>query len=292
MGAVVINGHAVADRIIERAARALRTVPRKRVVLATVLVGSNAQSRLYVDLKMQGVAHVGLTPRLVALPETITQARLHAALHSLSNDPEVCGILLQLPVPGHLDAHAAIEKIAPDKDVDGLTQRSLGALVRHQPGFVPCTPLGVMRILEHYAIPTCRKRAVVIGRSYLTGLPQALLLVRKGVDATVTLCHSLTVDLPATTRQADILVSAAGIAGLIGAQHVKPGAVVVDVGISCTDAGMRGDVDFAAVHNVAGWVTPMPGGTGPVTIACLIENTVLAVAGTPEPARRGAATEP
>lgn len=279
MVAVVIDGHAVAGRIIERAAQTLRALPQKRTVLATVLVGTHKQSRLYVNLKMKSAVRAGLTPRLVDLPETTTQDKLHAVLRSLSNDPLVGGILLQLPVPGHLDAKSAMEEITPDKDVDGLTRFSLGALVRNQPGFVPCTPLGVIRILEHYAIPSCRKRAVVIGRSYLTGLPQMLLLARKGVDATVTLCHSLTDELAAATRQADILVSATGVAGLIGTQHVKPGAAVIDAGISCTAEGIRGDVDFSAVREVAGWITPMPGGTGPVTVACLIENTVLAASG-------------
>ena len=171
-----------------------------------------------------------------------------------------------------------LEQIPFEKDVDGLTERSMGRLVRGQAGHVGCTPLGVMRLLERYHVPTVGKRAVVVGRSTLTGLPQVLLLGRKGCDATVTLAHSRTpaADMIDICSSADIIVACAGQARMITAAHVKPGAAVIDVGISRTEAGLVGDVDFEAVKEVAGWITPMPGGTGPMTIACLMENTLAA----------------
>lgn len=273
--AIVIDGHALSNQLIAAAAQRLREKAKGRHVLATVLVGDHKQSKLYVGLKIKRAKEAGLFPRLVALPEDTSQTVLNQTLSGLSEEPDVRGILLQLPLPAQLNTSAALEHIAPDKDVDGLTCTNLGALVRGHPGLVPCTPLGVMRILEHHAIPTRGKRAVVVGRSYLAGLPMVLLLARKGVDATVSLCHSVTENLTAETRRADILISCAGIPRLIGVQHVKPGAAVVDVGVSVDKSGaIVGDVDFPAVQKVAGWITPMPGGTGPMTVACLIENTV------------------
>ena len=183
---------------------------------------------------------------------------------------------MQLPLPTGLDADAVLELVPPEKDVDGLSERSMGRLVRGLPGLVPCTPLGVMRLLQRYGVETAGRRAVIVGRSTLVGLPLALLLARKGVDATVTLAHSRTRDLVDVCREADILVGAAGQARMITAAHVKPGAAVVDVGVSRTEAGVVGDVDQEAVAEVAGWLTPMPGGTGPMTIASLLENTVVA----------------
>ena len=180
----------------------------------------------------------------------------------------------QLPLPDGLDPEPVLALVPPVKDVDGLTERSLGRLVRGVPGHVSCTPLGVMRLLARYGVTTSGKRAVVIGRSTLVGLPMSLLLARKGTDATVTLAHSRTPDLAGVCRQADIIVAAAGSARMIGADHVKPGAAVVDVGISRTEAGIAGDVDFDAVQAIAGAITPMPGGTGPMTIACLLSNTL------------------
>jgi methylenetetrahydrofolate dehydrogenase (NADP+)/methenyltetrahydrofolate cyclohydrolase len=169
-----------------------------------------------------------------------------------------------------------LARIPPEKDVDGLTERSMGRLVRGLPGHVPCTPLGVMRLLDRYGVPTSGKRAVVVGRSTLVGLPQVLLLGRKGVDATVTLAHSRTADLIDVCRDADIIVAAAGQARMITAEHVQHGAAVLDVGVSRTEAGIVGDVDFDAVQAVAGAITPMPGGTGPMTIGCLLQNTMSA----------------
>jgi methylenetetrahydrofolate dehydrogenase (NADP+)/methenyltetrahydrofolate cyclohydrolase len=190
----------------------------------------------------------------------------------------VHGILVQLPLPSGLDEERVLACIPADKDVDGLTETSLGRLVRGVPGHVGCTPLGVLRLLEHYGVSVAGARAVVVGRSTLVGLPLSILLARRGIDATVTLAHSRTADLLEVCRGADILVSATGVARSIGAGHVKPGAVVVDVGISRTEAGIVGDVDLDAVASVASAVTPMPGGTGLMTVACLMENTLTAAA--------------
>jgi methylenetetrahydrofolate dehydrogenase (NADP+) / methenyltetrahydrofolate cyclohydrolase len=183
---------------------------------------------------------------------------------------------VQLPLPVGLDPEPVIDLIPPEKDVDGLTERSMGRLVRGRPGLVGCTPLGVMRLLERYDITTSGKRAVVIGRSTLVGLPLSLLLARKGVDATVTMAHSRTPDMAAVVRESDIIVAAAGQARMITADMVTPGATVIDVGVSRTEAGIVGDVDYDAVREVAGHITPMPGGTGPMTIASLMENTLTA----------------
>jgi methylenetetrahydrofolate dehydrogenase (NADP+)/methenyltetrahydrofolate cyclohydrolase len=210
------------------------------------------------------------------LPEDTSQSDVERAVQRLVDDPDVHGILVQLPLPAGLDPEPVLARIPPEKDVDGLTERSMGRLVRDLPGHVPCTPLGVMRLLERYGVATSGKRAVVVGRSTLVGLPQVLLLGRKGVDATVTLAHSRTADLIAVCREADIIVAAAGQARMITADHVKPGAAVVDVGVSRTESGIVGDVDFDAVQAVAGAITPMPGGTGPMTIGCLLQNTMSA----------------
>ena len=195
---------------------------------------------------------------------------------ALAADAGVHGILCQLPLPDGLDPEPVIGLIPFEKDVDGLTERSMGRLVRGQPGHVGCTPLGVMRLISRYGVATAGKRAVVIGRSTLVGLPQVLLLGRKGIDCTVTLAHSRTADMIDVCRQADIIVAAAGSARMVTAAHVKPGAAVIDVGVSRSEAGIVGDVDFDAVQAVAGAITPMPGGTGPMTIACLLENTLSA----------------
>ena len=186
------------------------------------------------------------------------------------------GILVQLPLPAGLDPEPVLDLLTPEKDVDGLSELSMGRLVRGKSGHVPCTPLGVMRLLERYGVPTAGSRAVIVGRSTLVGLPLALLLARKGTDATVTLAHSRTPSLEEVCREADILVGAAGAARMITAAHVRPGAAVIDVGVSRTEDGIVGDVDFEAVQAIAGAITPMPGGTGPMTVACLLENTLAA----------------
>jgi methylenetetrahydrofolate dehydrogenase (NADP+)/methenyltetrahydrofolate cyclohydrolase len=274
--AVIMDGNALRDEIVASIRARVDAAGSPEICLATVLVGDDKPSQTYVRSKHRKAADAGLQSRNVELPATATQADVEAEVAALAADPAVHGILVQLPLPVGLDPEPVLDLVPPEKDVDGLTERSMGRLVRGRPGLVPCTPLGVMRLLERYGVATSGSRAVVIGRSTLVGLPLALLLNRKGIDATVTMAHSRTKDLVAVCRDADIVVGAAGQARMITAEHVKPGAAVIDVGVSRTEDGLVGDVDFAAVEPIAGWVTPMPGGTGPMTIAMLMENTVSA----------------
>lgn len=271
-----MDGNALRDVIVARIAAEIATAGSPRICLATVLVGDDGPSQRYVRNKHVQAQKAGLVSRSEVLDATAGQVRVEELVASLAADPSVHGILVQSPLPPGYDEEAVLRLIPADKDVDGLTSESMGRLVRGLPGLVGCTPLGVMRLLEHHAIPTAGRRAVVVGRSTLVGLPLSLLLARKGVDATVTIAHSRTSDLVAVCREADILIGAAGVARMIGVDHVKPGATVIDVGISRTEAGIVGDVDFEAVRRVAGAITPMPGGTGPMTIACLLENTLSA----------------
>ncbi len=271
-----MDGNRLRDETVVRLRGEIDAAGSPEVVLATVLVGADKPSQIYVRMKHKKAQEAGMVSRGVELPETATQAEVEAAVGELAADPSVHGILVQLPLPGHLDPEPVLALLPPEKDVDGLTERSMGRLVRGLPGHVPATPLGVMRLLERYGVATSGTRAVVIGRSTLVGLPQVLLLGRKGVDATVTLAHSRTPDLVAVCREADIIVAAAGQARMVTAEHVKPGAAVIDVGVSRSESGIVGDVDFEAVQAVAGAITPMPGGTGPMTIGCLLENTLTA----------------
>jgi methylenetetrahydrofolate dehydrogenase (NADP+)/methenyltetrahydrofolate cyclohydrolase len=275
-GAVLMDGNRLRDETVVRLRAEIEAMGSPAVCLATVLVGGDKPSQIYVRMKHKKAEEAGMISRGVELPDTATQAEVEAAVAELVSDPAVHGILVQLPLPAHLDPEPVLALLPPEKDVDGLTERSMGRLVRDLPGHVPCTPLGVMRLLTRYGVETSGKRAVVVGRSTLVGLPQVLLLGRKGCDATVTLAHSRTAELAAVCREADIVVAAAGQARMITADHVKPGAAVIDVGVSRSEAGIVGDVDFDAVQAVAGAITPMPGGTGPMTIACLLENTLAA----------------
>lgn len=269
-----MNGNRLRDEIVAGLASTIASLGGPEVCLATVLVGDDEPSRIYVRGKHRKATEAGMVSRHVELAETITQAELEDAVRGLVADPGVHGILVQLPLPAGLDPEPVIDLIPPEKDVDGLTERSMGRLVRGRAGHVGCTPRGVMTLLDRYGIETSGRRAVVIGRSTLVGLPQVLLFGRKGCDATVTLAHSRTADLAAVCREADIIVAAAGIARLVTADHVKRGAAVVDVGISRAEEGIVGDVDFDSVQEIAGAITPMPGGTGPMTIASLLENTL------------------
>jgi len=274
-GALLLDGVALRDLTVKRVAdevRALGATP----TLATVLIGDDAPSQVYVRNKHRQAQLAGMNSRNETLPVDVSQERAEALVRSLADDPAVTGILVQQPVPAHLDGEALLALIPPDKDVDGLTVASMGRLMRGEDSLVPCTPLGVLRLLEHYGATTAGARAVVVGRSSLVGMPLAVLLARKGSDATVTVAHSRTRDLAAVCREADILVSATGQGRSIGRDHVKRGAWVIDVGISRTSDGLVGDVDFDAVQSVAAAITPMPGGTGPMTVACLIENTLTA----------------
>jgi len=275
-GAIFMDGNVVAEKIQTNIANTLSKNPNAKITLATVLIGDDPASKLYVGMKEKRAAAIGIHSKHVELAGDISMPQACEEITKLANNPSIHGILIQLPLPKQLDTHRIIDLLPPEKDVDGLSENNLGKLLRGVPGLVPCTPLGVMRILEHYEIPTTGKRAVVIGRSTLVGLPQVLLLGRKGTDATVTLAHSRSGDIRDITKSADIVVAAAGIAHLIKQEHIKPGATVIDVGVTRTNEGIRGDVDFDAVQNIAGAITPMPGGTGPMTVACLLENTLYA----------------
>ena len=272
-GAVLMDGNRLRDELVVDLKGRIEALGNPHVCLATVLVGDDKPSQIYVRNKRKKAEEAGMVSRHVELPGDISQPDLEAAVRDLADDPSVHGILVQLPLPDGLDAERILDLLPPEKDVDGLTERSMGRLLRGRDGHVPCTPLGVMRLMERYGVETAGKKAVVIGRSTLVGLPQVLLLGRKGCDATPTLAHSRSGDLAAICREVDIIVAAVGVAGLVTAEFVKPGAAVLDVGISRTADGIQGDVDFDAVRAVAGAITPMPGGTGPMTIGCLMENT-------------------
>jgi methylenetetrahydrofolate dehydrogenase (NADP+)/methenyltetrahydrofolate cyclohydrolase len=260
---------ALKDRIAALAARGVRPG------LAAILAGDDPASHVYVRNKARACEETGVRSEVHALAADISESALLERIAQLNAAREVHGIVLQLPLPRHLDADRILPAISPAKDVDGFHAMNLGALLQGRPGFVPGTPAGVMRMLEHAGIALAGRQAVIVGRSTIVGKPLALLLLQK--DATVTICHSRTAELAAVTRQADVLVAAVGRAKLIGAPMVKPGACVVDVGINrMADGKLCGDVDFAAVKEVAGCITPVPGGVGPMTVAMLIVNTVRA----------------
>lgn len=271
-----MDGNRLRDEIVAEIARAIESAGSPRICLATVLVGDDGPSQRYVRNKHAQAAKAGLLSRNEVLPADAGQSRVEQTVRELAADPDVHGILVQSPLPAGYDEEVILDLIPAVKDVDGLTTASMGRLVRDLPGLVGCTPLGVMRLLERHGIETRGRRAVVVGRSMLVGIPLSLLLARRGADATVTIAHSRTVDLASVCREADILVAAAGQPRMITVDHVKRGAVVIDVGISRTDEGIVGDVDFESVRSVASAITPMPGGTGPMTIACLLENTLSA----------------
>ena len=275
-GALLMDGEVLRDEIVARLRKEIEAKGSPKVCLAKLLVGDDKPSKIYVRWKHKKAEEAGMVSKGIELPGSATQEEVEHAVKSFAEDPDVHGILVQLPIPAHLDTERVLALIPPEKDVDGLTELSMGRLMRGLPGHVPCTPLGVMRLLERYGIPTKGKRVVVIGRSTLVGLPQTILMIRKGGDATTTCAHSHTTDLKEVCREADIIVSAVGIAKLITKDHVKPGAVVVDVGVSRVEEKIVGDVDFDEVQQVASAITPMPGGTGPMTIACLLQNTVEA----------------
>jgi methylenetetrahydrofolate dehydrogenase (NADP+)/methenyltetrahydrofolate cyclohydrolase len=273
---VIMDGKVLRDETLDRLRQRIVAAGNPDICLATVLVGDDAPSHTYVASKHKMAHSVGIRSVGVELSADKTQAELEQTVEKLVDDPSVHGILIQMPLPDHLDTDAVLRLVPAEKDVDGLTEASLGRLMRGIDGHVGCTPVGVLRLLQRYDIPTSGKHAVVVGRSTLVGLPLAVLLARKGIDCTVTLAHSRTRDLVEVCRNADILISATGVARSITAEHVKTGAAVIDVGISRTEAGLVGDVDFDAVLGIAGAVTPMPGGTGVMTVASLLENTLAA----------------
>ena len=278
MAAILIDGRAVAKAFKEEIAQKTQGMIAKGITphLAVVLVGENPASQVYVRNKENGCIKAGIRSTVIRLEENCTQEALEKTVVSLNEDESVHGILVQLPLPKHLDEARVLRLIDPDKDVDGFHAMNSGRLMNGQPGFVPCTPLGVMKLLEQYGIDPCGKHAVVIGRSNIVGKPMAMLLL--GANATVTVCHSRTQNLSEITKQADILVAAVGRANFVTADMVKPGAVVIDVGINRVDGKIVGDVDFDAVSEVAGYITPVPGGVGQMTIAMLLANTLDAAA--------------
>jgi methylenetetrahydrofolate dehydrogenase (NADP+)/methenyltetrahydrofolate cyclohydrolase len=277
VSARLIDGTAVARRVrgdvaqgVEKLVAAGGTAPG----LATVLIGDDPASEVYVKSKRRLCVEAGMQDLHRHLPGDVDQETAAALIDELAADPAVSGILLQLPTPKHLDSDALIARIPAEKDVDGLTTANAGLLAQSRPGLRPCTPAGVMTLLEEYDVALSGAEAVVVGRSVLVGKPMAQLLL--GQNATVTICHSRTRDLAEVCRRADVLVVAAGIPGIVGADAVKPGATVIDVGIHRGENGLRGDVEFDEVAEVAGLITPVPGGVGPMTIAMLLANTLTA----------------
>jgi len=277
MAARILDGKSLAAQLRAEVKRKVADLARGglRPGLAVVLAGDDPASRVYVRNKVAACEETGIRSERHEFPGAVAEDTLLQKIAALNADPAVHGILVQLPLPRQIDAHKVLEAVSPEKDVDGFHAANLGALVAGAPGQVPCTPAGVMRLIEHAGVPLAGGRAVVIGRSTIVGKPLALLLLQK--DATVTICHSKTKELGMVARQADILVAALGRANFITADMVKPGACVIDVGINrLPDGRLAGDVDFARVSQVAGWITPVPGGVGPMTIALLLENCLRA----------------
>ena len=277
MTAQLIDGNALSRQLRADVAQRAAALKARGLTpgLAVVLVGDNPASQVYVRNKVKACEDSGLHSVLEKYDADMTEAALLARVEALNNDPAIHGILVQLPLPKHIDAQKVIEAISPAKDVDGFHIASAGALMTGMPGFWPCTPYGCMKMLESIGYSLKGKHAVVIGRSNIVGKPMALMLL--GEDATVTVCHSRTTDLKAQTLQADVIVAAVGKRNVLTADMVKPGAVVLDVGMNRNDEGkLCGDVDFDGVKEVAGWITPVPGGVGPMTITMLLVNTLEA----------------
>jgi methylenetetrahydrofolate dehydrogenase (NADP+) / methenyltetrahydrofolate cyclohydrolase len=276
----VIDGKAMAAEIRSEVAERVKALAGRGVTpgLAAVLVGDDASSRIYVGAKQKACAEVGIHSERYDLPGDVTQADLLELIGRLNRDGAVHGILVQLPLPDHLSVLAVHEALAQPKDVDGLTPASVGRLVRGEATFLPATPYGIVEMLVRTGISIEGRDVVIVGRGPLVGMPLSIMLARKSDrgNATVTLCHTRTADLAGHTRRADILVAAAGRPGTITADMVRPGAAVIDVAVNRTEAGLVGDVAFDEVAEVAGWITPVPGGVGPLTVAMLLVNTVTA----------------
>ncbi len=281
MGAKILDGKALARliqaEIAEEVAEFIEnngTVP----CLAAILIGDNPASEVYVRNKRLACERSGIEGQLHRLPADASLEDLLKLVYKLNKCPEVNGILVQLPLPEHMDAGRVLQAVNPVKDIDAFHPENVGRLVQGQPRFLPCTPHGIQQLLVRNEVPIAGRHVVVVGRSDIVGKPLANMLVQRGsgADATVTVCHSRTNDLASFTRQADILVAAVGRAKLITADMVKPGAVVIDVGMNRTDAGLVGDVDFDGVSQVAGMITPVPGGVGPLTVTMLLHNTLSA----------------
>jgi methylenetetrahydrofolate dehydrogenase (NADP+) / methenyltetrahydrofolate cyclohydrolase len=283
--ATILDGRATAAAIKADLRTTVSDLRERGVVpgLGTVLVGDDPGSRAYVAGKHRDCAEVGIESIRMELPVDATQGAIETAVRALNADPRCTGYIVQLPLPAGLDANAVLELMDPAKDADGLHPTNLGRLVLGRRAPLPCTPRGIVELLRRYDVPIAGAEVVVVGRGVTVGRPLGLLLTRRSENATVTLCHTGTVDLPAHLRRADIVVAAAGVAGLVTADMVKPGAAVLDVGITRTGAGLVGDVD-PSVGEVAGYLAPMPGGVGPMTRAMLLSNVVEAAGRTaPQP---------
>jgi methylenetetrahydrofolate dehydrogenase (NADP+) / methenyltetrahydrofolate cyclohydrolase len=284
--ATILDGKALAQKVRARIGDDVARLRAEHGItpgLAAVLVGEDPASQVYVGMKHRATEAAGMHSRQVVLPDDTSQADLEALIVELNGDDAIDGILVQLPLPSHLDPRPVQELIAPAKDVDALNPYTAGRLAVGDPTFLSCTPYGVLELLAEAGVDTVGADVVIVGRSNLVGRPLSNMLTLKGRDATVTLAHSRTRDLPAVCRTADVLVAAVGVAGLVTADMVKPGAVVIDVGTNRTEDGkLVGDVDFEAVAEVAGAITPVPGGVGPMTVTMLLQNTLEAAR-----ARRG-----
>ena len=275
MAAMILDGRKYADQALNETTEKVQALRRSGIVpgLAVILVGEDPASQTYVRSKGRACDRCGIYSRTVILPEDTSQKELEKLILELNHDDQIDGILLQLPLPHSLDEQHALACIAPEKDVDGFHALNAGRLMLSQEGVLPCTPKGIIYMLKQGNVPLEGAHAVVVGRSNIVGKPAAMLLLRE--NATVTLCHSKTKDLKALTRQADILVAAVGHPGLITEDMVKPGAAVIDVGINRVNGKLTGDVDFEKVSAVAGWISPVPGGVGLMTVAMLMDNVTL-----------------
>ena len=273
MAAKILDGKVLSAEIKEKVARQVAAMKEQGVIpgLAVILVGNDPASEIYVRNKGKGCEDTGMLSRTIRMDENTTQEALEEEIEKLNRDPAIHGILVQLPLPDHLDEQAALARILPEKDVDGFHLVNAGHLMTGTEGVVPCTPKGALYMIRSAGIDLSGKEAVVIGRSNIVGKPMAMLLLQQ--NCTVTLCHSRTRDLAEHTRRADILVAAVGKAGFVTADMVKPGAVVIDVGINRVNGKVCGDVDYEGVKEIAGWITPVPGGVGRMTIAMLLANT-------------------
>ena len=276
MAAQILDGKAMSASLRAEITERVVKLKERGVTpgLAVILVGNDPASEIYVRNKGNGCAETGMYSRTISMPEETSQEELEAAIDALNADDAIHGILVQLPLPKHLDEQAALAKILPEKDVDGFHLINAGHMLTGTDGVVACTPRGALYMIKSTGLNLSGMEAVVIGRSNIVGKPMAMLLMRE--NCTVTVCHSRTKDLAEHTRRADILVAAVGKAGFVTADMVKPGAIVIDVGINRVDGKVRGDVDFDAVKEVAGWITPVPGGVGKMTITMLLMNTVEA----------------
>ena len=276
MPARILDGRVMSETLRAEISERVSALKKRGITpgLAVILAGNDPASEIYVRNKGNGCLETGMYSETVRLPESISQEELEAEIDRLNQDSRIHGILVQLPLPKHLDAASALARIRPEKDVDGFHLLNAGSLMTGGEGVIPCTPKGALYMIRQTGVDLAGKNAVVIGRSNIVGKPMAMLLLRE--NCTVTVCHSRTKDLAEYTRRADILVAAVGRAGFVTADMVKPGAIVIDVGINRVDGKVKGDVDFDSVREVASWITPVPGGVGKMTITMLLQNTLEA----------------